>query len=172
MMTHGEAPKAFPAPPRPRLIASRPDPVGSVVEVMAEIMEPGMGKVEIADVFAAYADECAAQGKRPIPASEFPGAMAELCKRIGIQIEDSESGTTAGVSVSGIWGAAGGLCPEDGVFLGRKVCGISPWRLLRRRKGCVSGGGEFFLVRLGFGRLPGSLFAGSFFWVLVSGGLP
>ena len=91
-LAYDEAPKAFPVPPRPRLIASRPDPVGNVAIIMAEIMEPGRGKVEIADVFAAYADECEAQGKRPIPANEFPAAMAELCQRLGIQIEDNEKG--------------------------------------------------------------------------------
>ena len=64
-LSYDEAPKAFPAPPRPRLIASRPDPVGSVAVIMAEIMEPGRGKVEIADLFAAYAEACEASGKGP-----------------------------------------------------------------------------------------------------------
>jgi hypothetical protein len=48
-----DTPKAFPVPARPRLIASRRDPVGSVAVIMADILEPGRGKVEIADVFAA-----------------------------------------------------------------------------------------------------------------------
>jgi hypothetical protein len=85
-------PKAFPGPPKPRLIASRPDPVGNVAVIMAEIMEPGRGKVEIADVFAAYAEACEARGKRPIPANEFPAAIAALCQRIGIEIEDNAKG--------------------------------------------------------------------------------
>ena len=88
----GGTPKAFPAPARPRLIASRPDPVGSVAVIMADILEPGRGKVEIADVFVAYAEACAANGKRPIPANEFPAAIAELCQRLGIEIEDNEKG--------------------------------------------------------------------------------
>ena len=87
-----ETPKAFPAPARPRLITSRADPVGSVAVIMAEIMEPGRGKVEIADVFAAYAEACEASGKRPIPANEFPAAIAELCQRLGIEIEDNAKG--------------------------------------------------------------------------------
>ncbi len=66
--------------------------MGSVAVIMAEIMEPGRGKVEIADVFAAYAEACEAAGKRPIPANEFPAAIAELCKRLGIEIEDNEKG--------------------------------------------------------------------------------
>ncbi len=59
---------------------------------MADILKPGRGKVEIADVFAAYAEACDASGKRPIPANEFPAAIAALCQRIGIEIEDNEKG--------------------------------------------------------------------------------
>jgi hypothetical protein len=87
-----ETPKAFLAPARPRLVVSRLDPVGSVAVIMADILEPGRGKVEIADVFAAYAEACEASGKRPIPANEFPAAIAELCQRLGIEIEDNEKG--------------------------------------------------------------------------------
>ncbi len=43
-------------------------------------------------MFAAYAEACAHHGKRPIPANEFPAAIAELCNRIGIEIEDNEKG--------------------------------------------------------------------------------
>jgi len=87
-----ETPKAFPAPARPRLITSMADPVGSVAVIMADILEPGRSKVEIADVFAAYAEACEAAGKRPIPANEFPAAIAGLCQRLGIEIEDSDKG--------------------------------------------------------------------------------
>ena len=87
-----EEPKAFLARPKPRLIASRADPLGSVALIMAEIMEPGRERVEIADVFAAYAEACEASGKRPIPSNEFSGAIAELCERIGIEIEDNDKG--------------------------------------------------------------------------------
>ena len=91
-LSYDEAPKAFPAPPRPRLIASRPDPVGSVAVIMAEIMEPGRGKVELADLFAAYVEACDRSGKRPIPANDFPEALAELCQRLGIRIEATDKG--------------------------------------------------------------------------------
>jgi hypothetical protein len=95
-------PKAFPVPARPRLIASQSDPVGSVAVIMADILEPGRGKVEIADVFAAYAEACDASGKRPLPAHEFPAAIAELCKRLGIEIEDNDKGVfLLNVRVSG-----------------------------------------------------------------------
>lgn len=88
-----EEPKAFPIPPRPRLIASRPDPVGSVPEMLAEVMEPaGRGKVEIMQVFTAYSEACRAHGKQPIPANDFPFALAELCKAAGIQTDISDRG--------------------------------------------------------------------------------
>jgi hypothetical protein len=88
-----EAPKAFPVPSRPRLIASRPDPVGSVAGILAEIMEPAArGKVEIREVFRAYSDACRAYGKRPISANEFPSALAELCKAADIKIEVTDKG--------------------------------------------------------------------------------
>jgi hypothetical protein len=87
-----EAPIAFPAPTKPRLIASRPHPVGSVAVVMAEIMEPGRGQVEIADVFAAYAEACKVKGKRPIAANDFPEALGGLCERLGIKIDATDKG--------------------------------------------------------------------------------
>jgi hypothetical protein len=87
-----EEPKVFPPPPKPRLIASRFDPLGNVAVIMAEIIGPGRERVEIADVFAAYAEACEVSGKRPIPANEFSGAIAELCERLGIEIEDNDKG--------------------------------------------------------------------------------
>ena len=59
---------------------------------MAEIMEPGRGKVELADLFAAYVEACERSGKRPIPANDFPEALAELCQRLGIRIEATDKG--------------------------------------------------------------------------------
>ena len=87
-----ETPKAFPAPQRPRLIASQAKPVGSVPVILADILEPGRGKVEIANLFAAYSDACEAQGKRPIPANEFPAELAALCEQIGVKIEGGNDG--------------------------------------------------------------------------------
>jgi hypothetical protein len=85
-------PLTFPAHPRPRLIASRPDPVGSVPDIMAEIMEPGRGKVEVVTVFAAYAEACKRSGKRPMAAEEFTEALGGLCKQLGIKIEATAKG--------------------------------------------------------------------------------
>ena len=92
VVPYAEAPRAFPTPASPRLIALQPASVGSVVETMAEIMQPGRGKVEIADVFAAYADACETRGKRPISANEFPQAIAALCEQLNIKIADTKDG--------------------------------------------------------------------------------
>ncbi len=92
LLPYGEKPKAFPAPPRPRLITSRSSPLGSVAEIMAEIMEPGSGKVELMELFSSYREGCQAKGKEPIPVNEFPAVMAALCKRLGIQTEDDGTG--------------------------------------------------------------------------------
>jgi hypothetical protein len=90
-LPYGGEPKAFPVPPKLRLITSRVNPLERVAEIMAEIMEPGSGKVELMELFSAYRDRCQAKGKEPIPA-EFSGAVAALCKRLGIQIEDDDAG--------------------------------------------------------------------------------
>ena len=81
---------AFTAPPKPRLISSQHD--GNVAVIMADIINPGSGKVEIAECYRAYASECAARGKRPVSEAEFSATMAALCRRLGIQIEDDGTG--------------------------------------------------------------------------------
>jgi hypothetical protein len=89
-LPYDEQPKALPQAPRQRLIAPRlarqrcGDHGGHNAA--------GRAKVEIADVFAAYADACEASGKRPIPANEFPAAIAALCERLRIKIEDTAQG--------------------------------------------------------------------------------
>ena len=58
-------PKPSPAAPKPRLITSQFNPIGNVAQIMADILAPGRGKVEIAALYAAYSKACAAAGKRP-----------------------------------------------------------------------------------------------------------
>jgi hypothetical protein len=88
-----EEPKAFPMPNRPRLIASRPDPIGSVHEILVEILEMGgRGRAEIRAIFNAYSEACFAQGKRPVPENEFPFALAAFCKATGIKTEITDKG--------------------------------------------------------------------------------
>ena len=91
-LSYDEEPKAFPAPPRPRLISSQASPVGSVPVILAEIMEPGRGKIGLLELFSAYADACRGKGNEPVSASEFSHTVAALCERLGIQIEDDDDG--------------------------------------------------------------------------------
>jgi hypothetical protein len=83
------APRPLERHSRPRLVASQPAPIGSVDEIMADLLETGRGKIEFAEAYAAYASACEGGGKRPVPANEFAGALAELCKDVGIAIEDA-----------------------------------------------------------------------------------
>ncbi len=87
-----KTPKPFPVTSKPRLIASQPNPTGSVAQVMADILAPGCGRVEIAALYAAYSKACAANGKRPVAAGEFPAALAALCNALNIKIEVTDTG--------------------------------------------------------------------------------
>ena len=87
-----EEPKAFPTPPKPRLIASQAAPLGNVAEIAADILERGRGRVEITEVFTAYVEACRDAGKRPVPAEEFPAELAPFCRQQKIGIEASEKG--------------------------------------------------------------------------------
>ena len=84
--------KPFPAASKPRLIASQLNPTGSVAQVMADILAPGRNRVEIAALYAAYSKACAANGKRPLAAGEFPAALAALCNTLNIRIEATDTG--------------------------------------------------------------------------------
>ena len=87
-----KTPKPFPAASKPRLIASQPNPTGSVAQVMADILAPGRGRVEIAALYAAYSKACAASGNWPVAAGEFPAALAALCNTLNIKIEATDTG--------------------------------------------------------------------------------
>ncbi len=84
-------PKPSPAAPK-RLITSQPNPISNVAQIMAGILVPGRGKVEIAALYAAYSKACAAAGKRSVAAGDFPAAMAALCKTLNIRIEVTDTG--------------------------------------------------------------------------------
>jgi len=88
----GEMPKAFPVASKPRLIASQASPVGSVPTVLAEIMEPGKGRVGLMELFSAYKEACLTKGKEPVPAAEFSRTVVALCERLDIQVKDNEDG--------------------------------------------------------------------------------
>ncbi len=84
-------PKPSPAAPK-RLTTSQPNPISNVAQIMAGILVPGRGKVEIAALYAAYSKACAAAGKRSVAAGDFPAAMAALCKTLNIRIEVTDTG--------------------------------------------------------------------------------
>ncbi len=75
---------------------------------MADILAPGRGRVEIAALYAAYSKACAANGKRPVAAGEFPAALAALCNALKIKIEATDTGVYL-LKVKLL--TAGGECP-------------------------------------------------------------
>ena len=85
-------PEPSPAASKPRLIASQSNPIGNLAQIMADILAPGRGRVEIATLYAAYSKACTARGKRPVAASDFPAALAALCNTLNIKIEATETG--------------------------------------------------------------------------------
>jgi hypothetical protein len=85
-----ELPIPFQAPPKPRLVASRVNPAGSVATIMAELIEPGVArdKVEFAEAFKAYATICRQQGKRAVLPEHFAAALKQLCDGSGIRLKN------------------------------------------------------------------------------------
>jgi hypothetical protein len=80
----------MPALPRkPRLVASRSDPVGNVTVIMAELIEAGKARdrVEFFDAFKAYARACRASGKRPLSVKDFGTQLNSLCRDMNIAVE-------------------------------------------------------------------------------------
>ena len=77
-------------PPRPTLVAaSNESPAGSIPKIMTAALEPAAGKrVELEEVFAAYADACQVEGKRAVPPGQFVDPLRKFCKAAGIRIKD------------------------------------------------------------------------------------
>ena len=96
---------ALPTPARPRLIASRQVPAGNVVVIMADLMEPGKGRTEFDEAYAAYDTACQRQGKRPVSPDDFSVALRRICKQNHIKIV-SEGGSVflIGVQIKDIPG--------------------------------------------------------------------
>jgi hypothetical protein len=55
---------------------------------MAEIIEPGAARdrVEIADLYKAYAQTCRLEEKRAVSAEEFSRAVQRLCEELDIKV--------------------------------------------------------------------------------------
>jgi predicted lipid-binding transport protein (Tim44 family) len=82
-----DEPKAFPVPSRPRLVAAEAKPTGNVASIIADLIESGRGKTEIADLYSAYAEACHEQGKAPVDVDAFGLSIMRICRDIGIKIE-------------------------------------------------------------------------------------
>jgi hypothetical protein len=89
LLPHDEEPKIFPMLTKPRLIASTAGPQGSVAAIMAEIMEPGRGKVEFAEAYKAYVKLCRQRNKRPVPPEDYGSALRRLCDACGVKLQSS-----------------------------------------------------------------------------------
>jgi hypothetical protein len=87
-----DKPKAFPVPSRPRLIAAEAKPMGNVASIIADLIESGRGKTEIADLYSAYAEACHEQGKAPVDVDAFGLSIRRICRDIGIQIAAKKDG--------------------------------------------------------------------------------
>ena len=84
-----DAPPPISAPNKPRLIASSPEPIGSVAAIMAEIMEPSRGRVEFAEAYRAYVLVCRLQSKRPVSPEDYSSALRRLCESSGIELKSN-----------------------------------------------------------------------------------
>ena len=82
-----EPPKAIPAPAKPRLAASRATPADNVAIIMAELLEPGEGRVELAEAGRAYARACRTRGQRPVSPESFSLSMKRYCRNARVKIE-------------------------------------------------------------------------------------
>lgn len=93
-------PKVFPAPAKPRLVASRPVPAGNVAIILADLMEPCAGRVEFAEAYAGYVRACRSQNKRPVFPDDFSTALRRICREMRIRIEnEGEHVFLAGVRI-------------------------------------------------------------------------
>jgi hypothetical protein len=86
-MSADKEPEVFGGAPVPARFVDQDAPVGNVAAIMAEMIERGKGKVEFADAFRAYAQECHLQGKNPVSPPVFANALRWLCRNLNVKIE-------------------------------------------------------------------------------------
>jgi hypothetical protein len=57
--------------------------------ILAAALEPATGeRVELEEVFSAYAGACQLEGKRTVPPGQFVDPLRKFCKAAGIRIKD------------------------------------------------------------------------------------
>ena len=81
-----EVPRQFP-PDRPRLVASSPSPIGNVMVIMSELMEPDGERIEFEEAYSAYKQACAARGRRHVSPEAFSREMQRICRQMKIGVE-------------------------------------------------------------------------------------
>lgn len=73
-------------PPKPKLIASSPAPVGSVRVILTNSLQAAPGqRVEIAELGRRYREVCKAEGKRPVSMDEFIEGVEKFCKALDLK---------------------------------------------------------------------------------------
>ena len=76
--------------PRPQLVTSAGVTIGSVPAIVADILHPqASGRVELADVFAAYAEQCKVRGQSPLPPAQFVDPLRDFCRACKIATRTS-----------------------------------------------------------------------------------
>jgi hypothetical protein len=91
------APRLAPiADSRPRLVASNPinPAIGAIPKILTAALDPADGeRVEIADAYRCYAQECAKESKRPVTPEQFAEPLARFCKGAEIRTKRMRDGS-------------------------------------------------------------------------------
>ena len=74
-------------PKAPRLVSSQSQPFGSVVAILADLMEPDCGRVEFAEAYGAYDLACKIQGRKPVDPEEFSKQLKRICREMRIDLQ-------------------------------------------------------------------------------------
>ena len=85
-----------PVEPRPRLVASSASdrPVGAIPKILTDALDSAEGeRVEMADAYRRYAQECAKDSKRPVTPEQFAEPLARFCKGAGIRTKTMPDGS-------------------------------------------------------------------------------
>jgi hypothetical protein len=81
------------APPQPRLVVNgRARPAGSIPKILSGVLEPGKGRVEMEEIYAAYAGECGRHSMPAVLPEEFVDPLERFCKtcRIKMKVVDGK----------------------------------------------------------------------------------
>jgi hypothetical protein len=84
------------AEPRPKLVASSASdrPVGAIPKILTDALDSADGeRVEMADAYRRYAQECAKDSKRPVTPEQFAEPLARFCKGAGIRTKTMPDGS-------------------------------------------------------------------------------